>query len=85
MVGGGNGQKERSTLKTPVSLFEKHEIMVIILSFSVNFGSEIIAVDCTDLHLDFNIFWGSMPPDPPTIGFTFRFLDFHSIPPLIYM
>ena len=27
MVGGGNGQKERLTMKTLVSLLEKHEIM----------------------------------------------------------
>ena len=25
-----------------------------------------------------------MPPNPPSIGLTFRFLDFHSIPPLLY-
>ena len=40
------------------------------------------APDCTVLHLDFNIFQGGMPPNPPKIGLTFRFLDFHSIPPL---
>ena len=45
MVGGGNGQKERSMMKT-VILFEKHEIM--ILSFSVHFCSEIR--ECTRLH-----------------------------------
>ena len=26
------------------------------------------APDCTDLHLDFKIFRGSIPPDPPCVG-----------------
>ena len=88
-IGCGNGQKERSTMKSSVSLFEKHEIMCYantILSFSVHFCSEIRAPECPRLHRFASRFQkcpGGHAPQPPRIGLTFCFLDFqYSIPPL---
>ena len=57
MAGGGNGQKERSTMKTSVSLFEKHEIMCydpvfFCPIFEVKLELQN-APDCTDLHLEY--------------------------------
>ena len=64
------------------------KLCVTILSFAVHFWSEIRAPECTKLHRfasRFQNFLGRHAPDPPSIGLTFRFLDFHSIPPLMYV
>ena len=66
------------------SVYSKNvKLCVMILSFSVCFWSEIKAPDCTDLHLDFNIFRGA-PPDHPAIGLTFCFWAFTQSHPWIF-
>ena len=74
MVRGGNGHKERSTMKTSVSLLKNPWKYVLwsclfLSIFEVKLELQN-APDCTYLHLDFKIFLGGMPPDSPRIMLT---------------
>ena len=68
------------------SVYSKNmKLFVMIMSFSVHFWSEIRAPECSRFASRFTkILGGGMPPNSPTVWLTFRFLDFHSITPLVF-